>query len=469
MGDGDKPVFKVEKSFISLVRKHIFWIFVAGAFLASILLRRGMLPVASSDMNQFLLPWYDEIVAGGGMASLADHPANYNTPYLLLLVLATKLPMDAVQAIKLFSIVGDYLLAVAVGMVVYRLTDENYRKAVLAFSLTTLLPLTMFNSAYWGQCDSLYVAFLVFAVYSFLKERWTLGFVFVGVALAFKFQAVFILPALIILYMTRKKFSFLNFLIPPAILFLSGLPGVPFGASALRPFTIYFGQADDSKYAFINYFNLGTLFPSVGNADVTVGFMILFTLFICFAMMSYALYKQLVFKGDTLVLLAAWSMICCVVFLPGMHERYGYGGEILLGIWFFLKPSRRRLIPFVVFYAIGLLASFRFLFGIWPQYSGLSLLDELVGPVNKLLGILNIVNFAWLSWLLVGDAAPVPQGAVLPSPVAGKVAASKVVHVAAGPDAPQAGQAEPMAAPPAPARPAEERSAMLVSGGSPEL
>ncbi|MGD9559155.1 MAG: hypothetical protein AB7V55_00930 [Oscillospiraceae bacterium] len=387
---------KLENSLLDSFRKYVPWVFIIAAVAVAVAVRCLLVPIVSSDMRLFLLPWYEEMVAnGGGYESVFLSRGNYNTAYLSLIWLATKLPMQPIAAIKLFSFLGDALLAWAAALIARQLlVAKRWRNlyTALAFCGVLLLPTVVLNSAYWGQCDAIYSAFLLFAVWCALRQRYIFTFVFAGLALAFKLQAIFLLPALIILYVCKRRFSILHFLVPPAILVLSTAPDIIYHGDILAPFRVYAGQVTIGDGAYVNYHNLGAVFGKFGDTTFSVPLILLFFL-VCLGMLAIVLVRRLDFSGDGLLLLCGWSVMACVVLLPSMHERYAFAGEILLLLWAVLRPSVRRLAPAVTFYLIGLMACCRFVLGqLWPGQ-------------NIWLGLLNAACFAVISTLLLHDAA----------------------------------------------------------------
>lgn len=379
-------MLQVEKKAVVFVQRHIFWFGAAVAFVAAVLLRTALFPVASADYNMFLLPWYYEIIEGGGLPSLANHSANYNTAYLFLMYLSTLMPVEPIVGIKLFSFLGDTLMAFAAGLLVYQACGK-IKKSVVAFLVVFLLPLTILNSAYWAQCDSIFTGFLLMALYWALRGKWPGMFVFVGIALCFKFQAIFFLPFLLIVYASTRKFTLFNFSIPPFILLISGLPAVLFGAPLYTALSTYMGQYENEQSVYVTYQGFATFFRWSQSEEVR-SFLILCALTICALFFAVALYKKRRFEGDDLILLGAWSIFVCVLFLPGMHERYGYPGEIMLCVWFLRAPSVRRLLPTLALYFVGFMSSARFLLGAGPD-----------GSVY--IAMVGLAAFVYITWLLL--------------------------------------------------------------------
>lgn len=382
---------KIENKILDFIRQYIPWIFIFFLVAAACFVRVWLIDVMSSDMELFLLPWYREFEAGG-FEALYTHSGNYNVPYMLFVYLATLIPLPPVAAIKLFSYLGDLLLAWGVAFILWQLLPKGRFKplfAVIGFCAALLLPSVVLNSAYWGQCDALYTGFLLIAVYFMLRDKWIWAFVFVGIGLCFKLQAVFILPALIVLYATKRRFSVLHFLLLPAILLLSAAPVIIHNQDLLAPFRVYAEQAGTNYGAYVNYHNLSSVLAQP-NEVLFVAPLLVFAVLVWLGMLALAMVKKLDFSGENLLLLAAWSAMSCVVLLPRMHERYAFAAEMLLLLWFVIRPSAQRFVPAITFYVIGFLACARFVLpgSIWPGQS-------------IWLGLLNVACFVFITWLLL--------------------------------------------------------------------
>ena len=77
---------------------------------------------------------------------------------------------------------------------------EPYVAAITAFTVIWISPVVLFNSSMWAQCDSIYTFFALLAVYLLYKEKNIPAFVFLGIALSFKLQAIFVLPFFLFIY-----------------------------------------------------------------------------------------------------------------------------------------------------------------------------------------------------------------------------------------------------------------------------
>jgi len=150
----------------------------------------------TTDVRFFFAPWYDVLTQNGGLAALRYPFYNYNPPYLYLLTAATWLPVPELVAIKLIPVVFDLLLGYA-GYLIVRQYTRGHGRALLAAALLVLAPTVVLNSAWWGQCDSIYAAFSLLALHHQLRNRTVLAWALLGVAVGFKLQALFLVPALI--------------------------------------------------------------------------------------------------------------------------------------------------------------------------------------------------------------------------------------------------------------------------------
>lgn len=69
---------------------------------------------------------------------------------------------------------------------------------------------------------------------------------------------------------------------------------------------------------------------------------IIFTLLIFVCMLVYIVQKNWKMEKDAIILFAVWSIMTCTIFLPAMHDRYGFVAELLVWLFFLAKPSLPR-------------------------------------------------------------------------------------------------------------------------------
>ena len=68
------------------------------------------------------------------------------------------------------NFVNDILLAVGVGLIIYHIT-KNKLKGFIGYWIVMCLPVQLFDSAIWGNCDSLYVMLFAYTILLILKKK----------------------------------------------------------------------------------------------------------------------------------------------------------------------------------------------------------------------------------------------------------------------------------------------------------
>lgn len=324
----------------------------------------------SGDAVYFLIPWFDIIKENGGIASLRMQVGDYNIPYQLFIALATYIPnLSQMTLIKMLSIVFDFVLAISSGFLAAELGDKKNRKIrfIVTYATILMLPTVIFDSAYWGQCDSIYVSFIVLALYLVKKQKVIPAFIFLGLAFAFKLQFIFIVPFFFYIYFAKKNYSILNYFIIIIVNYIVCLPGFFLGRSVLAPLAIYFNQSNQYKNMTMNFPNVWGIFGN-NNYEYLKLFGIIFVIFLLGGGLVFVLHYNVdIISYKFFLPIACWTVWTAVMFLPGMHERYAYLLEILLVI---LTVCQRRyaMITLVALF-VSLNAYSYYLFGnMYPMY-----------------------------------------------------------------------------------------------------
>ena len=244
---------------------------------------------------------------------------------------------------KFLSICFDYVLAVGSALLVQALYDSQSKSLfLLVYSVILFVPTVVMNSGLWGQCDSIYCSFIILSLLSLVKNKKIPSFIFLGVAFAFKFQTIFILPLYILLYLRNKSFSILYFGVSFISFYLCCLPGIIMGRNWLDPIRIYLGQIDETRINLL-YPNLSGMMTQMNNGNIynyqiMKSFLIFLTLAILLIGSYYLFVKDKVWTKDQIVVYGLWIIWTCVMFLPSMHDRYGYLVDILLVLLSFKYP-----------------------------------------------------------------------------------------------------------------------------------
>lgn len=280
------------------------------------------------DYLDFLSPWVEYFRQNGGFAALGKPIGNYNVPYLYFLALFSYSSISELYLIKLLSTGFDVLLAYAAMRLAGRYTRSNSH-LIVCFYLVLLCPTVMLNGAYWGQCDSIYAAFALLALWLALDGKPAWGMVCMAVSFAFKLQAVFIMPIFAVL-LVSKRVKLWHFLLFPAAYILLVLPAVIAGRPFLGTLTLYFDQMDTVGSA-LNY-NSPSVYAFIRDAQnpelaSKLGVFAAFAFMLCIIALSARQGGRL---SDWAILGAAIALCIGIPYLlPHMHERYFFLADIL--------------------------------------------------------------------------------------------------------------------------------------------
>lgn len=333
--------------FIDKYKTVIFFILIT---IVSILIRISVLDRKSDDFVTFLAPWFQKLKENNGLYALKMDIGNYNAPYMTLMAILTYLPFKPIILIKSLSIIFDYVLAIAVTMIVRYIYKQHKNKEVIClafYSVILFLPTVILNSAYWAQADAIYTAFIMLSLFFLIKKRYTVALIFLGISFAFKLQFIFILPLYIFIYASERRFSVWNFLIIPLVDAVLCVPAIIFGKSIYKCITVYLGQTSEySAYLSMNFPNIyNLLFPTKSNFVISPNgsiskLGILFTLFIFFVILLAIMYKKIKFDEQKIIEFGLWSVMIATFFLPSMHERYLFIGDILSVLYFIYNKDK---------------------------------------------------------------------------------------------------------------------------------
>ncbi|HLG77671.1 MAG TPA: glycosyltransferase 87 family protein, partial [Ktedonobacteraceae bacterium] len=198
-----------------------------------------------------------------GFAAFKYNFYNYNPPYLYLLALATFLPIPKLVAVKSISVFFDVVLSIFT----YLILDLRFKRSsipAIGALVVLFVPTVFINSALWGQCDAIYTAFCLGSLYFVLKDRPLWACVFFGLAFAFKLQAIFFAPILLILLL-RNKLPLHHLLLIPAIFLIMLMPALIAGRDMGSLLSIYVEQSSTGGVAgAVNGPGAGNFPPSNG-------------------------------------------------------------------------------------------------------------------------------------------------------------------------------------------------------------
>lgn len=303
---------------------------VAAAVLicAALVVRATLFDYQSYDYRDFLDGWVEFFRTHGGFKALGRPVGNYNIPYLYFLAAFSYLDIIPLYPIKLLSVFFDIILAWAV-MKLVGLYKRGEGARFVAFICVLFLPTVILNGACWGQCDSIFAAFAILAIYLVLDGKPAAGMICMAVSFAFKLQAVFIMPIFVV-FLIAKKVRWQHFLLFPVTYVVLILPAVLLGRPFWDTLTIYISQAagttsslnfnSPSVYAVFRNVKDTALASSLGIL-CAFGFMLL--IFVSASRRGSLLSKN--------AMLGAAMLFCVGIpfLLPHMHDRYFYVADVM--------------------------------------------------------------------------------------------------------------------------------------------
>ena len=287
-------------------------------------------PEETSDFTNFLRPWTEYFRLNGNLRAIGPEVGNYNVPYLVLLAFFSYFKLPELYLIKFTSVLFDLLLAVSAAGLVREAGQSDDRSAV-CWLLTLLLPTVVINGAVWGQCDSIYVSLGLLGLLLCMKGKPFWGMAAFGVSFAFKLQAVFLLPVVLLL-LFAKKVKIWHLPAFPLAYLVAVSPAMLGGRGIWNTLLIYVNTAstagDGLNYNSPSVFSLPRFYwvtetAGAARAGILAAFLLCVLVFILF----FCRRKRITNRS---LIFAALLFACGLpLFLPHMHERYFYLCDVL--------------------------------------------------------------------------------------------------------------------------------------------
>jgi Gpi18-like mannosyltransferase len=296
--------------------------------------------------------------------ALSTPIGDYNMPYLYLILLISRLPFYDLYCIKLCSVVADVAAALAVAKLA-SLVSRQQNVIFLSFAVALLAPTTWLNSAYWGQCDSIYGAFALWGLWCGLNKRPVSAMVLLALSLALKLQAIFLLPIVVFLLVTDRV-QWRQLPVLPAAFLVAMVPALLGGRSLYDTFSIYFSQTQAYPYLSLNAPSFWSLIDNQYYGELSSVPVLL--AMVCVLLLVYLVLE----RWETLdrAALLELSLILTLAIpwlLPKMHERYFYLAEMISVAYGAAFPKRAGVSAILLFG--GFLIYSAYLFGEVPILS----------------------------------------------------------------------------------------------------
>ena len=215
-----------------------------------------------------------------------------------------------------------------------------------------------------------------------------------GLAFAFKLQAVFMLPFLLLYYLRKKEFSILKFLYIPVMMILTGIPALIQGRAPGDIFRVYSNQAGEYTGGLVwNYPSFWNLFYNSEKTQYVemltwTAIVLTMTVLLCIAVWAVA--NDVHMTKYNSLWLAFLTGYACVLFLPSMHERYGYLCEILALLLALL--NKKTILLMIPMQLCTWLAYAYYLFGLYYNARVVTVINLLVFAGYCILGGLEMRN-----------------------------------------------------------------------------
>jgi len=224
--------------------------------------------------------------------------------------------------VKLLGIVSGACIAFALGRLL-RGNPDRYQAMLFSF----LIPTVTINAVVYGQCDGFWVSACLLAVTAAIERRNTTMLVWCGVALAFKAQAVFLAPFVIVVLL-KHRVSPPLWMIPAGLFAAAMLPAWLAGWPAADLATIYWRQA-----AYFNTIGsapnpwaiMAAITPPAPSPLFAIGYV--GAALVCIGYVAIMVQRKL----DDIGLLRAALLSALIVpfLLPKMHERFTLLADLL--------------------------------------------------------------------------------------------------------------------------------------------
>ena len=218
-------------------------------------------------------------------------------------------------------------------LVFFYLRKKNYKIALIAMCLYLFNPAVIYNTAYWGQVDSVNTLFMFLSIILLIYKKYISSTIFIILAVLTKIQSIVLFPVVgIIILMNLNIKEILKLIIVNIFVIISIL--LPYIFAGALPYVIRrFFPVGYVPYATINAYNLWWFltkpsslhFPNtVLDTSTFIGLSLkkigLILLGIYTLLVIYQLLKN---KDSNNIVLAAVSMAFAFFMLPTeIHERY---------------------------------------------------------------------------------------------------------------------------------------------------
>ncbi len=292
----------------------------------AVILRVICLDFKSEDYIKFLSEWVTFFKENGGWSALKYSVGDYNVIYQYILIVISYIDINPLYLIKLVSIIFDFVLASGCVKLLGEFGVSRLKRKI-CFFVILLLPTVWINSAFWSQCDAVYVSLIVWGIYFLIKEKSSRAMAMLSLAFAFKLQTVFIMPVFAVAFF-KGKIKWQGILAFAGTYILTCVPALLAGKSFMELVGIYLNQTSEYPLMVMNAPSVFRMFNIVDFNPLTEKLFIIAALSLTLAIMVWGILS----KGDFGIIVLKLGMVFSLLIpflLPHMHERYFFLADIL--------------------------------------------------------------------------------------------------------------------------------------------
>jgi Gpi18-like mannosyltransferase len=331
---------------------------ITGVLLLAVLCRVALFDFESWDYKSILSKWYEHLMTEGrwrGLGTMNSTFFSYPSLYMSGLSLASWLPVPDLYAIKLLSVVFDFVGGYFVFQI-GQLLGHSRKRALVIAGVVLFLPTVVINASMWGQCDMMYVSCFLWSFLEFLRKRPARCLLAFGFAIALKPQAVFWMPFLGgLLFAGQIKVRHLA--VSAVVYAACGLPEILAGRN-WAPVLFHWLRMENQPGLTLNAPNWYQWFSPHEAYLAYLGKAL--------AMIVGCIWRRKLYaeSPERLMPVVLLGLISIPFLLPGMHERYFFPADVFSILYAFSVPKRWWVALYVQ--GASLLSQFPFLFRAEP-------------------------------------------------------------------------------------------------------
>ena len=304
-----------------------------------IMVRVSLTLYRSGDYDSFLEIWVKKIRLYNGFSVLGKSIGNYNVPYYYILCAIAKITKTQdLLLIKFVSILFEFLCAYYVYRLVSLLTNQRRYQIASIFGVL-LIPSLVLNGAAWAQCDIIFTCFGIAGLYYGIRSKSKLCFLMFSLAFAFKLQAVFFLPMLLV-FLIKRSIKWRDIWVFPVAYVALLLPAIFAGRTLHDVLSVYFGQMGEASLLQLTCPSIYGFFEKTAVIPTLVDAGVFFAGIFVIILLSYVyLRRERIGERELIEIMFLFTLIIPFL-LPHMHERYFFSADVVSFLYLFLYPKR---------------------------------------------------------------------------------------------------------------------------------